>query len=105
MKNDAVILSEGHLRVEPSMADVRLLAFGETGQVRLIFATERHQAIEPSLGRPPSATTLAVDMDEETAMKLLLDLHNLSNTKGWPLAKAITGQDGFQTQVSEPRRK
>ena len=100
MTNDEIILTEGaHLHVRPEMKSVKIEIAGETGSVRLFLATESLPLSSTGYGRPQGATTMAVDIDRNTAMCLLIGLHDLAGEMDWPLQEAVSGRAEFQSGV------
>jgi hypothetical protein len=87
MNEQQIELPPGGHALERPILDCRVAGYdGERDLAKLLLSVESHQTKDKK--RQP-ATTVAVYVKRDAAIRLLLDLHKMSNDLGWSLEEPI----------------
>jgi hypothetical protein len=87
MSEHQIVLLPGDHVLEEAILDCRISGYdGEHHLAKLLLSVESRQTTDKK--RQP-ATTAAIYMKRDAAIRLLLDLHKMANDLGWPLQEQL----------------
>jgi hypothetical protein len=96
MDSQQLILAPGDHKLETSIESCLTTYDAEHGLATLHLTLRSHQP--KARGEDHQSTTLAICVEEAAAIKLLLDLHEISGRMSW------SHDQGRQTQVTPQQR-
>jgi hypothetical protein len=81
---DINLVNGSSTQIHPVLRDAYVDAVAEEEIVRLVLATQSHQATKLGVEKPRGATILVVDMTRETAYEFAEQFSDLVKRMGWP---------------------